>query len=100
MLSDVDMGDTVYEIRAGDQRWLGVGHPVKHTPRAGFATGNRPTGWLSATVHVTDAYPSDIPTEGLSLYEGEDRIGEDRGWHLVACTPAGGLRIVQLSTTH
>jgi hypothetical protein len=95
-----DMGNTVYDIRASGQNWAGVGDEMTRKPRMGFLPANAPKEWLSIVLHVSSTVnPADIPPEGLSVYEnGQTRIGEEGAWHLVRCSPAGGIRIVELST--
>jgi hypothetical protein len=99
MLFDSGIGDTVYAIHAGEQTWAGVGDDVTRQARMGFLPQNELKEWLWITLHVTNSVnPADIPTEGLSLYQGETRIGGEGDWHLVQCIPAGGIRLVLLTT--
>jgi hypothetical protein len=93
-----DIGSTVYVIQADEQRWPAVGDKVTRKARMGFIPRNEPTEWLSIVLNVSGSNPADIPKEGLSLYQGETRVGKEGAWYLLRCTPAGGIRIVELST--
>jgi hypothetical protein len=95
-----DLGSKVYDIRADNQNWAGVGDEVTRKPRAGFLAAYQPKEWLSIVLHVTKSLnPADIPPAGLSLYEnGQTLIGDEGAWHLVCSIPAGGIKIVELST--
>jgi hypothetical protein len=94
-----DLGNTVYDIRDGEQNWPAVGGNVTHKPRMGFLPQNEPKEWLSIALHVSSSSnPADIPTEGLSLYHGETCIGAEGAWYLVRCKPAGAISFVELRT--
>jgi hypothetical protein len=92
-------GTKVYDIRAGGKNWAGVGDEFTRKPRVGFFGSNQPREWLSITLHVnTNINPSPIPAEGLSLYEGDTRIGDEGAWYRVSFTPTMGFNVVELST--
>jgi hypothetical protein len=93
-----NIGDTVYDIRAGDENWAAVGGEITRENRMGFIGSNQPKERLSVQLHVKKANPEDIPQDGLSLYEGGTPVGEEGAWRVVSCTVAGKLRIVDLST--
>lgn len=95
-----DMGQIVYDIRAGEKNWAGLGNEATCQRRMGFLPPNAPKEWLSIIVHVTNSVnPADLPAKGLSLYEnGRTRLAGEGAWYLVRCTLAGNIKIVELST--
>ena len=95
-----DLGNVVYDIRAGEQNWAGIGGEVTRTPRVGIPAPHLPTEWLTVTVHVSNSInPAEIPAQGLSVYaNGQERLGTEGEWSVVRCTPAGGIRLVELTT--
>jgi hypothetical protein len=93
------VGDKVYDIKAGGQNWAAVGNEVRSSPRVGLPAPHLSRDRLSVVLHVTNYNPAEIPPAGLSVYlNGQNRIADEGAWHLVSCTPAGELRIVELST--
>jgi len=52
------LGDIVYDVRAGNQNWAGVGDEVTRKPRAGFLGANLPKEWLSIVLHVSNITPA------------------------------------------
>jgi hypothetical protein len=91
MLSDSAVGHTIYDILAGEHIWTGTGDDITREAEA--------KEWLSIILQVMNSLnPADIPTESLSLYQGETRIGGEGAWYLHRCKSAGEIRIVELST--
>jgi hypothetical protein len=97
----IDIGETVYDLRAGeDKSWPVIGKEVTRRPVMGFTGKGQPTERLSIVGWVTDANPAEIPAAGLSLYDGAGKVrfGEEGAWYCAGCIRAGSLRRVELST--
>ena len=91
----MDIGDKIYELRASEQHWTGVGHEVNGKSRMGFGAPEQ----LSIDLYVRTLDEPEIPENGLSVYEnGNTRIGEEGVWHLVFCKAVGDTSNVRITT--
>src|SRR5207249_2954060 len=59
----MNMGDTLYEIRAGQETWTAIGDKVTRKPRFGFAPPGEPNEWLTVSLNVRNLNPQRIPAE-------------------------------------